>query len=113
MVPVRGNFAVNHQQIADLSAELIIRYYYNDYLPFLQNMDDDALWYGPAEGQFLFGRERMLAVWQAEEHPLRFTIRCGSKTISVKQKNRAGLRLCSEYLQNDRDFTKCSGSARR
>ena len=80
MILIRGNFAVNHQQIADLSAELIIRYYENDYLPFLQNMDDDALWYGPAEGQFLCGRERMLAVWQAEEHPLRFTM--GNLTVA-------------------------------
>ena len=37
-------------------------------------MDDDALWYGPAEGQFLQGRETMIATWQAEDHPLRFTM---------------------------------------
>ena len=61
-------------EIADYSAELIIRYYENDYLPFLQSMDDDALWYGPAEGQFLRGRETMLRVWGAEEHNLRFTM---------------------------------------
>ena len=44
---------MNQQQIADHSAELIMRYYDNDYMPFLEAMDDDALWYGPAEGQFL------------------------------------------------------------
>ena len=62
------------QQIADLSAELIIKYYENDYMPFLNAMDDDALWYGPAEGQFLQGRETMIKTWQAEDHPLRFTM---------------------------------------
>ena len=65
---------MNQQHIADLSAELIIRYYDNDYMPFLLHMDDDALWYGPAEGQFLHGREEMIRVWQAEEHSLRFTL---------------------------------------
>ena len=65
---------MNHQHIADLSAELIIKYYNNDYMPFLLAMDDDALWYGPAEGQFLQGRETMIKAWQAEAHNLRFTM---------------------------------------
>lgn len=65
---------MNQQHIADLSAELIMKYYDNDYMPFLSHMDDDALWYGPAEGQFLHGRETMIGVWNAEEHSLRFTL---------------------------------------
>ena len=65
---------MNQQTIADLSAELIMRYYENDYMPFLSHMDDDALWYGPAEGQFLRGREAMIAVWNAEEHDLKFSL---------------------------------------
>ena len=65
---------MNHQAIADRSAELIMRYYDNDYMPFLLSFDDDALWYGPAEGQFLRGREAMIRTWQAEEHNLRFSM---------------------------------------
>ena len=65
---------MNQQMIADLSAELIMKYYDNDYMPFLEAMDDDALWYGPAEGQFLRGREKMIEVWKAEEHSLRFSL---------------------------------------
>ena len=44
-------FTMNQHHIANLSAELIMKYYDNDYMPFLNAMDDDALWYGPAEGQ--------------------------------------------------------------
>ncbi len=65
---------MNQQHIADLSAELIMKYYENDYMPFLEAMDDDALWYGPAEGQFLKGRETMIKAWNAEEHSLSFTL---------------------------------------
>lgn len=65
---------MNQHQIADLSAELIIKYYDNDYMPFLSYMDDDALWYGPAEGQFIRGRENMIRIWNDEEHSLRFTL---------------------------------------
>lgn len=65
---------MNQQHIADLSAELIMKYYDNDYMPFLNAMDDDALWYGPAEGQFLHGRKTMIEVWNAEEHNLRFSL---------------------------------------
>ena len=65
---------MNQLAIADLSAELIMRYYENDYMPFLNHMDDEALWYGPAEGQFLQGREAMIRVWNAEEHSLKFSL---------------------------------------
>ena len=65
---------MNQQVIADLSAKLIMQYYQNDYMPFLEAMDDDALWYGPADGQFLHGREAMIAVWNAEEHDLTFSL---------------------------------------
>ena len=65
---------MNQQEIADRSAALIIKYYDNDYMPFLNAMDDEALWYGPAEGQFLKGRDTMIRVWQADEHSLRFTM---------------------------------------
>ena len=65
---------MNQQMIADLSAELIIKYYDNNYMPFLDHMDDDALWCGPAEGQFLHGRETMIKVWIAEEHELKFSL---------------------------------------
>ena len=65
---------MNIQAIADLSAELIIRYYENDYMPFLSYMDKDALWYGPADGQFIKGRKKMIEVWNADEHTLRFTM---------------------------------------
>ena len=65
---------MNGQAIADRSAEIIMRYYENDYMPFLESFDDDSLWYGPAEGQFLRGREAMIRAWQAEEHNLRFSM---------------------------------------
>lgn len=65
---------MNIQAIADLSAELIIRYHDNDYMPFLSHMDKDALWYGPADGQFIKGRKNMIEMWNAEEHNLHFTI---------------------------------------
>ncbi len=65
---------MNQQHIADLSVELIMKYYDNDYMPFLLHMDDDALWYGPAEGQFIRGREEMIRIWNSEEHSLHFSL---------------------------------------
>ena len=65
---------MNQQEIADLSADLVIRYYDNDVAPFLNHMDDDALWYGPAQGQILRGREQMIHTWSQEDHQLTFTM---------------------------------------
>lgn len=65
---------MNREAIAELSAELILRYYENEPMPFLEHMDDDALWYGPATGQFLRGRETMMQAWRKEVHGLTFTV---------------------------------------
>ena len=47
---------------AELTAELVLRYYENDPWPFLEHFDDKSLWYGPAEGQYIKGREAMLDI---------------------------------------------------
>lgn len=65
---------MNHRAIAELSADLILRYYDNEHMPFLEHMDDDALWYGPAAGQFIRGRETMIRLWAQEDHDLTFTV---------------------------------------
>ena len=65
---------MDQQAITDLSVDLIKRYYDNDVMPFLSHMDDDALWYGPAEGQFLRGRETMIRTWSNEKNQLTFTM---------------------------------------
>ena len=62
------------QTISELSASLIMRYYENEPMPFLAHMDDEALWYGPALGQFIKGREAMILAWSREEHLLTFSV---------------------------------------
>ena len=60
--------------MAELSADIILRYYENEPLPFLSYMDEDALWYGPALGQFIEGRDAMMRAWSGEDHALKFTV---------------------------------------
>lgn len=72
---------MNRKDIAQLSADLIMRYYDNETTPFLEHFDDDSLWYGPAEGQFIQGREAMIRTWSKEEHELTFTV--GDMKIQV------------------------------
>ena len=78
---------MNQRAMAELSAELIIRYYENEPMPFLQHMDKEALWYGPAAGQFIRGQDAMIQTWSKEEHPLRFTMGdLETETISAHQR---------------------------
>ena len=65
---------MNQRDMAELTANLIMRYYDNDHMPFLEHMDDEALWYGPAEGQFIKGRDAMIETWEKEDHTLTFTV---------------------------------------
>ena len=65
---------MNQQAIAELTVELILRYYDNEPMPFLESFDDGGLWYGPAEGQFIKGRKAMIDIWSKDEHNLAFTV---------------------------------------
>lgn len=68
-------------EVARLTLEIIQRYYKNDLEPFFAYMDKDVLWYGPAKGQFLSGRETILNVWGRENNPLTFSL--GSIRVDV------------------------------
>ena len=84
---------MNQHTIAELTAELILRYYENDPWPFLEHFDDESLWYGPAEGQYIKGRKAMLDIWSQEDHDLTFTV--GDMKV---ESNSAGSSACNVML---------------
>ena len=51
-------------------------------------MDKDALWYGPAKGQFIHGRGRMIEIWNSDEHDLRFSV--GNMDFVTRERNCGG-----------------------
>lgn len=65
---------MNSKKITALTIELIQRYYNNDIQPFLDYMDEDILWYGPAKGQFLKGHDAAVKAWGNENNTLTFTL---------------------------------------
>lgn len=73
---------MNPKEMAEHSAALIERYYQNDYMPFLENMDEKAVWYGPAIGQVIHGKQRMIETWKQEQHTLTFTL-TGMKSLAL------------------------------
>lgn len=62
------------KEMVDLTNEIVTRYYDNDIQPFLDHVDEKALWYGPAKGQFLCGRQAILNAWSNENHSLSFSL---------------------------------------
>lgn len=62
------------KEMADLTNDIVQRYYRNDIQPFLDHVDEKVLWYGPAKGQFLSGRQAVLDAWASETHALAFTL---------------------------------------
>ena len=57
---------MNSQKIVDLTNDIVQRYYHNDIQPFLDHVDEQVLWYGPAKGQFLSGKQAILDAWSGE-----------------------------------------------
>ena len=67
-------YIMDSKKMADLSNQIICKYYQNDVQPFLDFADEKVLWYGPAKGQFLSGREALLNAWAGEKHSLYFSL---------------------------------------
>ena len=86
---------MNQHAIAELTAELILRYYENDPWPFLERFDDESLWYGPAEGQYIKGRKAMLDIWRRDEHDLTFTV--GDMKVESTSANASSCNVMLSY----------------
>ena len=65
---------MNPEQLKRRTMELITAYYDNDTQPYLEALDEQAQWYGPAKGQFLSGRQAIVDAWRGEENPLTFSV---------------------------------------
>lgn len=62
------------RELVSLTNSIVQSYYRNDIEPFLGHVDEHVLWYGPAKGQFLSGRQALLDAWAGESHSLTFTL---------------------------------------
>ncbi len=62
------------KEMVDLTNDIVQRYYQNDVQPFLDHVDEKVLWYGPAKGQFLSGKQAILDAWADEKHSLTFSL---------------------------------------
>ena len=58
----------------DLSIYIITEYYKNNLQPYFEYADEDISWHGPAYGQYLRGRNNVIAAWSKEENPLTFSM---------------------------------------
>lgn len=65
---------MNSKEIVKLTNYIVQKYYNNDIQPFLDHVDEKILWYGPAKGQFLSGRQAIIDAWENEKHSLKFTL---------------------------------------
>ena len=69
-----GKKDMNKQERWELSINIIQEYYRNNTQPFIEYVDEDVLWYGPATGQFLSGKQSILDAWANESHSLTFSL---------------------------------------
>lgn len=53
---------------------IIAEYYKNNLQPFFECLSDDVLWIGPAERQWIQGKDRLLQTFAVEKHALTFTM---------------------------------------
>ena len=65
---------MNAKEMVELTNYIVQQYYKNNIRPFLEHVDEKVLWYGPAKGQFLSGRQAVLDTWSGEKHSLVFSM---------------------------------------
>ena len=85
------------QKLRELSYFIISEYYKNNLEPFFKYLDDDVVWYGPAEGQVIVTKQKMLEAWQNEKHNLKFSMKDTKERI-VKINNNATSVILSYYV---------------
>ena len=62
------------EKLKELSYKIITEYYNNNLDPFWEYLDEDVVWYGPAEGQIITSKKEMKKSWGLEKHNLTFTM---------------------------------------
>ncbi|MBQ7504576.1 MAG: LytTR family transcriptional regulator [Ruminococcus sp.] len=65
---------MNINTISKLTYYIVSEYYKNNLEPFFEYLDDNILWFGPAEKQILKSKQSMLDAWSREQNDLTFTI---------------------------------------
>lgn len=65
---------MNSQELSDLTASLLLQYYDNKIDPFLNHCHEDILWIGPAEGQMIRTKTKLVETFAAEQHSLHFAV---------------------------------------
>ena len=65
---------MNTKETVNLTKDIVQSYYRNDIQPFLDHVDEKVLWYGPAKGQYISGRQSIIDAWANEKHSLTFTL---------------------------------------
>lgn len=65
---------MNINKLTELSIYIISEYYKNNLTPYFSYIDDDILWFGPAIGQCICGKQSIIDAWNSESHSLTFTM---------------------------------------
>lgn len=87
----RKDDSMNLERLIDQSVTIITEYYKNNTAPFFEVIDDDILWIGPAERQWIRGKQNLLDAFSKESHNLIFSmsnitstaIACGNRGCEI------------------------------
>ncbi len=60
--------------LAELSAEILTKYYENNTDMFFEYLHEDCLWIGPAKGQIVRSKEALQNIFRAEKNTLTFAV---------------------------------------
>lgn len=77
------------------SIHIITEYYNNNLQPFFDNLSEDVLWLGPADGQEIRGRETIISTFSSEVHELTFTM--GSIRATCISPHKATYEIVLQY----------------
>ena len=65
---------MQQKEVVELSSQVLLDYYRNNLQPFFDACSDEVVWMGPAQGQFIRGKDAMLEAFGREENTLTFEV---------------------------------------
>ncbi|MCR5102376.1 MAG: LytTR family transcriptional regulator [Butyrivibrio sp.] len=87
---------MNINSVVELSINIITDYYNNDLTKFFEYMDDDVLWIGPAERQWISGKQNLVDAFANENNIL--TFKMGNISATFIQTSRTCCEIILKYL---------------
>lgn len=86
-------------EIEQYAVESLIKFYSYDYSKLMEYLDDNVIWYGPREGQYIVGKSRLIKNLEKLDKSVKYSVQSVTSQLpSYSQSNYTVMVQCCLYI---------------